>query len=358
MQYFNLYANCKVVRGAARSTICDLQRQEVLFIPNEVADLLTLTQTKSVVEIKAHYEHAYDTIIDENFAWLEGKELGFFTQNPEWFAPIKDVWHEPYPLSNAIVDRDASSAYDLTEAVLAVGSMPCRHMQVRFFDEVAVSEITTLLYRLEKEASPLEGIEFVVPYHVYWQDAALQEALSSKPRFAGMHIYGAPENATISARRPNNTGHITFSTASIQGSEDCGCIVSGRFSSNMKMYTEAQSYNSCLNRKISIDSKGNIKNCPSMQRSYGNIADTSLRTALEHPDFKKLWGITKDQIHVCKDCEFRFICTDCRAYVEDPADIKSKPLKCGYNPYTAEWSDWKEDEGKRKIFAEYNTVHH
>ena len=32
------------------------------------------------------------------------------------------------------------------------------------------------------------------------------------------------------------------------------------------------------------------------------------------------------------------VAIDCRAYVEDPEDILSKPLKCGFNPYTGEWS--------------------
>ena len=57
-------------------------------------------------------------------------------------------------------------------------------------------------------------------------------------------------------------------------------------------------------------------------------------------DFKDKWNIAKDQIKICKDCEFRYSCSDCRAYLEIPDDIYSKPLKCGYNPYTTEWEDW------------------
>ena len=65
-----------------------------------------------------------------------------------------------------------------------------------------------------------------------------------------------------------------------------------------------------------------------MSQSFGNIKDTTLEEALCHPDFKKYWNITKDQIEVCKDCEFRHICTDCRAYIEEPDNQYSKPLKC------------------------------
>lgn len=90
-----------------------------------------------------------------------------------------------------------------------------------------------------------------------------------------------------------------------------------------------------------------------MSQSFGNIKDTTLQEALDHPDFKKYWNVTKDQIEVCKDCEFRYICTDCRAYIENPEDMYSKPLKCGYNPYTAEWAEWSTNPLKQKAIDYY-----
>ena len=51
-----------------------------------------------------------------------------------------------------------------------------------------------------------------------------------------------------------------------------------------------------------------------------------------------LKNIKKDQISVCKDCEFRYVCTDCRAYTQNSGDQYSKPLKCNYDPYTATWN--------------------
>jgi hypothetical protein len=81
------------------------------------------------------------------------------------------------------------------------------------------------------------------------------------------------------------------------------------------------------------------------------IKDTTL--AVEKPGFRKYWDINKDKIHVCKDCEFRYICTDCRAYVEDPEDILSKPLKCDYNLYTGEWSEWSTNPLKQKAIDFY-----
>lgn len=120
----------------------------------------------------------------------------------------------------------------------------------------------------------------------------------------------------------------------------CGSISANFFEANLLNYSESLIFNNCLHGKISIDAEGNIKNCPSMPESFGNIRDTTLMEAIEKPGFKKYWNITKDQIAVCKDCEFRYICTDCRAYKEDPDDDYSKPLKCGYDPYTGVWEEW------------------
>jgi SPASM domain peptide maturase of grasp-with-spasm system len=98
---------------------------------------------------------------------------------------------------------------------------------------------------------------------------------------------------------------------------------------------------------MGIDINGNIKNCPLMPEKFGNIHQSSLEEILIKSDFKKYWNLTKDKIEICKDCEFRYICTDCRAFTQrthknkENLDI-SKPLKCGYDPYTCTWEDWSE----------------
>jgi SPASM domain peptide maturase of grasp-with-spasm system len=146
---------------------------------------------------------------------------------------------------------------------------------------------------------------------------------------------------------------IQFVTKKIENNIHCGMIDSKYFTINKLLYSESQHHNTCLNRKISIDKDGNIKNCPSMAESFGNVKDTTLEEALNKPGFKKYWNINKDQIEVCKDCEFRHICTDCRAYIEDPENQYSKPLKCGYNPYTNVWEEWSTNPLKQKAIEYY-----
>jgi len=72
-------------------------------------------------------------------------------------------------------------------------------------------------------------------------------------------------------------------------------------------------------------------------KNYGNIEKLSLKEVSLREDFQKIWSINKDQIEICRDCEFRHICTDCRAFLKDSNNTYSKPLKCSYNPYTSKW---------------------
>lgn len=88
-------------------------------------------------------------------------------------------------------------------------------------------------------------------------------------------------------------------------------------------------------KKCLTDLTGQIKNCPSFIKNYGNVENVALIDVLNNKLFRSFWKINKSLIESCKDCEFRHICTDCRAYVKN---IYDKPVKCNYNPYDATWN--------------------
>ncbi len=90
-----------------------------------------------------------------------------------------------------------------------------------------------------------------------------------------------------------------------------------------------------------------------MKESFGNIKDGVLLNLFKMKEFVKYWDITKDKISTCKSCEFRHICTDCRAYRQKTDDIYSKPIKCGYNPITNIWEDWSINALNKKAIKFY-----
>lgn len=89
-----------------------------------------------------------------------------------------------------------------------------------------------------------------------------------------------------------------------------------------------------------------------MSNSFGNIKNQSLEDIVKESEFRKLWSITKDEIKTCRSCKFRYACPDCRVFIEEKEDLFSKPLKCGYDPYTGQWEDWNKNKFKVKYFEE------
>jgi SPASM domain peptide maturase of grasp-with-spasm system len=136
-----------------------------------------------------------------------------------------------------------------------------------------------------------------------------------------------------------NSDHtsIIYTTETLNEKSECGKISKNYLSLNLQHITEAKNHNSCLHKKISIDKNGSVKNCPFTSETLGKILDDDILEKIQSKHFQKLWHITKDQIKVCKNCEFRYICTDCRVFVKDKNDIYSQPAKCTYNPYIAKW---------------------
>ena len=90
-----------------------------------------------------------------------------------------------------------------------------------------------------------------------------------------------------------------------------------------------------------------------MKVSFGHHTHTSLSDVAMDNRFRSAWHIKKDMIKKCQDCEFRYACTDCRAYLEDPQDILSKPLKCGYDPYTGTWDNWGRERAEHWVVTHY-----
>jgi SPASM domain peptide maturase of grasp-with-spasm system len=336
--YFRVFTSCFLVNGFSRSIICDVQRTDYQLIPNSLFEILTKFPDKSIEEIKFSYKNEFDETIDEYLDFLVQKEYFFYCEKDELelFPEIDLTWDNPSILTNAIVDIDKNSSHNFNEIVNQFELLGTKHFQLRCYDIKSISFFEGVLNELEERA--ILSVEFIIKAS---EETSLEnlEILTGKfPRIHNLIVHSANENK-VAKVDSTKIGNIIFTNQVIDNQSHCGIISPDYFSINIQTFTESQKHNTCLNRKISIDVNGEIKNCPSMTKSYGNIRDTTLIEAIEKPGFKDMWFIHKDQIEVCKDCEFRHICTDCRAYIQDPNNIYSKPAKCSYDPYTATWGE-------------------
>lgn len=185
--------------------------------------------------------------------------------------------------------------------------------------------------------------------------------INNNAKLTEVFLYGSTKNETIEVVN-KKTGHyqltlgiIHFKTSRLSDSI-CGVINFKDLTfGELNMHNLLKNHNGCLYKKLTIDSYGNIKNCPSIKTHFGHHSKVNIKNFLSDKKFKFLGSIKKDEIEICKDCEFRYNCTDCRAYTEDPENLYSKPLKCGYSPYTNKWEDWSKNPLKSTAIEYYES---
>jgi SPASM domain peptide maturase of grasp-with-spasm system len=348
---FKIFECCLPVKGYKRSIIADTQRNTFYQIPDCLYLILKEYDGHNITKIQSICKDDNELeILHEYLNFLVNEEIIFFTNRIESFPKMSLKWEEPSIITNAIIDVSVKLLLNFEYIFRQLDEFNCKNLQIRFFDEITPIELDIILSQLENKR--ISAVELLVKYNSAFDELTMQKICKKHNRISIWTFYSSEKNQNLHFQS-NSFGNIFLIKQGITSNLHCGIISSDYFTINIKTFTEAQKHNTCLNRKISIDTEGYIRNCPSMKEHYGNIKDTTLQEALQHPDFKKYWFINKDQIAVCKDCEFRYICTDCRAYIENPEDMYSKPLKCGYNPYTCEWEEWSTNPLKQKAIDHY-----
>jgi SPASM domain peptide maturase of grasp-with-spasm system len=334
---FKLFSCCFPIKGASRSIICDIQRQHFSFIPNILFDILVNDSHLTFTELVSTYGEENAPVLQEYFEFLLEQEYGFWTtpEEAKYFSDVNLAWDSPLAITNSIVDLDEESNFDCSAIIRQLDALGCAGLQLRSFSPRPLSFFEDILSLIA--GSRIKTVDIVLPWYENLTDADVTAFASRHPRINNLVIHGAPFSR-FTADQNYNLTRIIYTTEQVSSEHHCGLVFADYFIVNMTMFTESHHFNSCLNRKISVDKTGFIKNCPSMQRDFGHISNTPLKAALADPAFTAVWNITKDQCTTCRDCEFRYICTDCRAYTQPDENGLGKPAHCQYDPYTATWA--------------------
>jgi SPASM domain peptide maturase of grasp-with-spasm system len=358
--YLRVHADCMPVKGATRSVLCDLTRNELIFFPSEYYEVLEyLTSDKIGPLLEALGSTEEKDLVLDFILFLDQHELITFLKDPACFPPIAEGWDIPAVIHNAIIDVDALH-HDFGRIFGELDALGCQYVQIRSFSALLQpADLYPILAAAQHKS--IQGVEVLLRYHPATSDADYIQLVEDQPILSNLTIHGAPAPRTLlvdygcdeeSGRYIRKQIHLV--TQNIDSQQHCGVVTVQHLNApTVENFFETRLFNGCLNRKVAVDAAGEIRNCPSMAPSYGNIRDTSLPAAIKKTGFQDKWHITKDQIDTCRDCEFRYVCSDCRAYLENPKDPYSKPLKCGYNPYTAEWEEWSRHPGKQDAIAYY-----
>lgn len=132
-----------------------------------------------------------------------------------------------------------------------------------------------------------------------------------------------------------------------------GLMLRPNFTADTETVSHYSSGHSCLLGKITVTEFGDVLPCIfSRDNIVGNVlVASSLENVLRGPVLTRIWRATKDGVQVCRDCEYRYVCFDCRPLSEGASAGNAGYLdapypRCTYNPYTGEWGQglWKVDE--------------
>jgi len=98
----------------------------------------------------------------------------------------------------------------------------------------------------------------------------------------------------------------------------------------------------CFSKEVCVTASGDVFPCVmERDRSYGNVLERSVPKILLSLRACQTRLLTKDQVEVCRDCEFRYACFDCRPKAhcgDSDGNFLAKPSDCSYNPYEGQWS--------------------
>lgn len=358
--YLHLHADCIPVKGACRSAICDLTRQELIFFPTDYYQVLEYLTSDKIGPLLAALSCPEEKqLVTDFIRFLDQHELITFLEDPALFPPLAEAWDLPALIQNAIVDVDARH-HDFGRLFGELDELGCQYVQIRCFSNLLQPQDLHRILTGARHKS-IQGVELLLRHDPAIPDEAYIHLVEEQPLLSDLTIHSAPEARTllvdygcdeVSGRYIRK--QIRLVTQAISSHLHCGVLsIKNLNAPTVHNFFETKRHNGCLNRKVSVDAAGQIKNCPSMAQSYGNIGDTRLLEAIVKPGFQDKWHITKDQIDTCRDCELRYVCSDCRAYVDNPQDPYSKPLKCGYNPYTATWEEWSQHPLKQRAVQYY-----
>lgn len=331
---YRLFSPCIPVKGYHRSLIADLNRHQLFYIPNTLYGVLKYGHSHSWAELVNHYGKVNEIVLKEYYQYLMKHELIFPLTKDECrcFPHYPLHWDYPSCCSNAIMDIGSQAQYDINRAIEKLAAINCHHIQIRFLSSCCSEDIVSALDKVHSFS--FYSVQLCLKYQPVIEDLA-NTLFDNYWKLAKVEVFEAPSDKIIP--KMGLICLLNYYKDKKLDSNCCGCVSTQYFSIETNHFTESQKHNTCLNRKLCIDANGYVKNCPAMEKHYGRIDEVSLEEVIRQEDFQQCWYINKDRIDVCKDCEFRHMCTDCRCFIKDPENIFSQPAKCTYNPYICKW---------------------
>lgn len=341
--YFVLSSSSNITKGYNRSLIQDFLRNSTNLISNEYYDLIEIINRKRIADSLQLIDEDSVPYFREFLEFMFSNEYALYVEDLALFPLKSNVLGDEHVLIKDCIIQIDEKKHDhsrFVENLIQLDKLSCDDIQLWIISDSDEAFIINILEAVSNYSFLCIEVNFNFPQR--FDRSFFIKILDSYSCISKIFLYNAEASNIYNhvdrseGNHPLLIGQI-ISTRNALNPENCGVINYDNLSFGVEyQFKINQKYNGCLYKKLTIDTNGNIKNCPHLSQDFGKI---SLETAITDSEFQKRWFIKKDDIEICKDCEFRYNCTDCRAFVVNQDNQLSKPLKCGYNPYTNQWAD-------------------
>lgn len=327
---FKLFSSCILVNGYSMDVIVDTERGDIYDIPKPLSEMLkalNATSYEEFISSSLQKKSTIDGIIDQFIT----QELAFFTDSPDSFPDIDLSWDSPFKVSNAVIHVNDLKRYNLYKTINDIEKLGCQYFQVIIESNLNALQIEKIIQTFSD--TRVKSVELIMPMHNLIKISELKTLIHKEPRISFIILYGSDKNKVIESYNDGRFIEVQKKDIRIDKSE---IISLDRFSKNLETYAEAQKHNTGLNKKITIDSKGNIKNYSTHSKIFGNVNTHVIEDIIDNQDFRKNWFINNDMIEKCKICQYRYVCVS-NSDIEIKENSYYKKDTCTFNPKINTW---------------------
>lgn len=333
MEWFRFFASCRIVAGQHSSAIYDLERSAIYDLPNAFLDILREVELIPLEQLPAMYDETRYRQIKQFMDKFVEKEIAFYTTEPERFPDIDLSWEMPRHITNAILEVDDPGSYPFATTVAQLNELSCQAIQIRLLRYFSPAQMTDEILKA-LAGTQISYCEIMAPTGdipvAQWIDL-----MDMQPRLRRVFVYAAAEDAVLYNDNDRFGRKIVAFRKDIRQDTN-EKIRPERFSPNIISFTEAQSHNLGLNRKVAIDSLGNIRNYISHTHSFGHVNEQKLEMVINQPAFREKWFLSNDQIEDCKNCQYRYTCVS-NSDIRQENDKYYKTDMCTFNQQENTW---------------------
>ena len=319
-----LIEEIRAVKGYLRGVLYDLPRREFKFVSNQLIEFINDKNKTSIKSFNEQEMEFVDFLIKNEFAFLTNANLA------NCFSELDLQWDYPAVISNVVLEFSNIDS-NISNVLSKISITGVTVARIEIISSTTEEEFDFLCEMLND--SELRCISIMLHDGVISDDYIPKTKKIESIIFLNNHINAESEILT------DSNFYIIRSSLNRDEFLNKQRKHPYSFSVNISLFTESLEFNNFYNRKLFIDSEGNILNA---KKSFGNIYNLNsaeLLEIIESDSFKYYWSSKKDHTDVCKDCEFRYMCVDYSIPVKRQENQWFKLDKCEYNPYIAKWKD-------------------